>query len=73
MRIAADRDLCIGAGLCVLSAGEVFDHDDDGLTVVLAEVPDEAQYEAVREAAALCPSGALTLSGEGAEEPQDQA
>jgi ferredoxin len=45
MRVAADRDRCIGAGLCVMNAEEVFDQDDDGLVVVLisggtaAEVP----------------------------------
>jgi ferredoxin len=64
LRVRADRDVCIGAGLCVMAAGEVFDQDDDGLVVVLDERP--ADVPAVREAVANCPSGALSIV-EGAE------
>ena len=35
MRITADRDVCIGAGMCVMNAEEVFDQGDDGIVVVL--------------------------------------
>ena len=42
MKIEADRDVCIGAGMCVMTAEEVFDQDDDGIVVVLeVEVPAE--------------------------------
>jgi ferredoxin len=59
VHVHADRDVCIGAGMCVLTAGAVFDQDDDGIVVLLDEHPsDEA---AVREAVANCPSGALSL------------
>jgi ferredoxin len=65
MRIAADRDLCIGAGMCVVSAPAVFDQDDDdGLVVLLAAEPADSDLAAVREAIALCPSGALSEVGE---------
>ena len=60
MEVTADRDVCIGSGNCVLTAPEVFDQDDDGLVVVLDGV-DPAQAEAVRQAVAHCPSGALRL------------
>jgi ferredoxin len=57
--VHADRDLCIGAGLCVLTAGAVFDQDDDGIVVVLeVEVPAE-HADAAARAVASCPSGAL--------------
>ena len=59
LQVHADRDVCIGAGMCVLAAGEVFDQDDDGIVVVLDERP--ADEPAVREAVANCPSGALSL------------
>ena len=60
VHVHADRDVCIGAGMCVLTAGAVFDQDDDGIVVLLDEHPsDEA---AVREAVANCPSGALSLT-----------
>lgn len=62
MRVAADRDLCIGAGLCVVSAPAVFDQDDDdGLVELLVDEPDIADAAAVREAVGLCPSGALSV------------
>ena len=61
MRIVADRDLCVGAGMCVVSAPAVFDQDDgDGLVVVLSAEPAESEAAAVREALGLCPSGALS-------------
>jgi ferredoxin len=62
MRIVADREVCIGAGMCVLTAPAVFDQDDDeGLVVVLVDMPGEADGPAVREAVRLCPSGALSI------------
>jgi ferredoxin len=59
MKIEADRDVCIGAGMCVLTLPEVFDQDDDGVVVVLTpEVPAE-HAEAAARAVLSCPSGAL--------------
>ena len=59
MKIEADRDVCIGAGMCVMNAEEVFDQGDDGIVVVLeVEVPPE-HAEAAARAVAACPSGAL--------------
>ncbi len=64
MRVEADRERCIGAGLCVMNAEEVFDQDDDGLVVVLpggsagGAVP-LGSAAAVARAVASCPSGAL--------------
>ena len=55
------RDRCIGAGLCVLAAPEVFDQADDGLVVLLSPQPPEQAAEAIREAVRRCPSGALSL------------
>lgn len=63
MKIAADRDVCIGAGLCVGTSDTVFDQGDDGIVVVLVEEPDGADADAARDAVALCPSGALRLIG----------
>ena len=62
VHVHADRDVCIGAGLCVLTAGAVFDQDDDGIVVVLEERPSDVA--AAREAVANCPSGALSLTEE---------
>jgi ferredoxin len=62
MKIEIDQDKCVAAGQCVLAAFDVFDQrDDDGIVVLLDAAPPEAQYEAVREAAQLCPALAITL------------
>ena len=59
MPLEMNRDICIGAGNCVSTASEVFDQDDDGIVVLLADQPTEANLDATREAADYCPSGAL--------------
>lgn len=63
MKIHADRDVCIGAGNCVLAAEDVFDQDDDATVVVLVEEPGPDREGAVRSAVAQCPSGALRVDG----------
>lgn len=71
MKITADRDTCIQAGNCVMSADAVFDQDDDGVVVLLVESQGEAvqigevpdgELDQVREAVRLCPAQALRLS-----------
>ena len=62
MRVIADRDVCIGAGMCVMTAEAVFDQDDDGIVVVSdLQVPSD-ECDRVRRAVTLCPSGALRLA-----------
>ena len=60
-RVSADRELCIQAGNCVMVASEVFDQDDDGIVVVLADEVTGEAAEHAREAVKLCPASALTL------------
>lgn len=57
MKIKVDADKCIGAGMCVLAAPQVFAQDDaTGLVIVLQEYPGIDQHDAVKEAARLCPA-----------------
>ncbi|MFE3458434.1 ferredoxin [Nocardiopsis aegyptia] len=61
MRIGVDRSRCIGAGMCALTAPEVFDQDTgDGRVLTLDAAPKGAAAEAARRAVGLCPSGALS-------------
>jgi ferredoxin len=60
MHVEADRDVCVGAGNCVLAAGDIFDQDDEGVVVVLDPAPPPARDDAVDKAVRMCPSGALT-------------
>lgn len=56
--VVGDRDVCIGAGLCVLTAPAVFDQDD-GLVTVRVERAADVDVPAVRAAITACPSGAV--------------
>jgi ferredoxin len=62
MKIEADRDVCIGAGMCVMTAEEVFDQDDDGIVVVLVDDVPHGEEDKAREAVKLCPSQALRIA-----------
>lgn len=62
MKVAADRDICIGAGMCVMTTDAVFDQDDEGIVVVLTEQIPADEETRVRTAVGLCPSGALSIA-----------
>lgn len=48
--------------MCVFTAPNLFDQDEDGRVLVRAEgALNEAELDAARQAVALCPSGALSL------------
>ncbi|MEV6026341.1 ferredoxin [Streptomyces sp. NPDC052036] len=60
-RLRVDRERCIGAGMCALTAPEVFDQDpDDGRVLLLHVEPPITHGAAAQMAAGLCPSGAIT-------------
>ena len=61
MKIEADREVCIGAGMCVLTAPTCFDQDDDGTVVVLQVDVPEGDERRIRNAVDSCPSGALSV------------
>ena len=67
MKVVADQDLCIGAGVCVMSTAVVFDQDDDGIVVVLTGTsPRPKRTGPARECSCApqercgCPSDAAT-------------
>ncbi|MFI6470936.1 MULTISPECIES: ferredoxin [unclassified Streptomyces] len=61
MRISIDKDVCIGAGQCALTAPSVFTQDDDGFSALLPGREDGGGDPLVREAARACPVQAITL------------
>ena len=62
MRIVVDVQRCRGAGLCALTAPEVFDQDEnDGTVVVLDEKPPPELHHVVGVAAQLCPNSVIRL------------
>jgi ferredoxin len=62
VKVTADRDVCISAGNCVMSAGAVFDQDEDGIVMVLVDEVPEGEEDHAREAVRLCPSEALRVA-----------
>lgn len=62
IRLTVDQDVCVSAGLCVLSTAEVFDQrESDGVVTLRTTEPDESQYEKVLGAARKCPSKAIKV------------
>jgi ferredoxin len=61
MRVVVDYDVCASTGACMQSCPEVFEVRSDGFLYVLQEHPHEGLWGKVREAAELCPTGAITL------------
>ncbi|MEV5241236.1 ferredoxin [Streptomyces cinnamoneus] len=60
MRISIDSDVCIGSGMCALTAPDVFTQDDDGFGVVLPGKEDGAGNPLVKEAVRGCPVQAVS-------------
>ncbi|MQY31585.1 ferredoxin [Nocardia aurantia] len=63
LRIEIDRGRCTGHGRCYMLEPELFDVDDDGLPIVLAEDAGPFRDGAVH-AAGNCPERAITLRDE---------
>ncbi len=57
MHIDIDKDVCIGAGQCALSAPGVFTQDDDGFSALLPGREDGGGDPMIREAARALPGG----------------
>ncbi len=63
IHVHIDRDRCLGAGMCALTAPQVFDQDEDeGLVLLLTARPPQEQHAAVRVAAGVCPASVITVT-----------
>ena len=59
MKIKVNQENCIGCGLCVSSAEDLFEFNDEGISVVKVDtVPEDKQDEA-KEAIENCPVAAI--------------
>ena len=59
MRAVVDKDTCISCGLCVSTEPEVFQMDDDGKAVAVADTTEENK-DSVQECIDGCPVDAIT-------------
>ncbi|MFJ5157495.1 ferredoxin [Streptomyces sp. NPDC088353] len=65
MHLETDTTRCVASGQCALSAPAVFDQeDDDDKVIVLDAAPTLAEHSRTRQAAALCPAGAIHVHGD---------
>ena len=63
MKVVVDFDICQSNAVCMEIAPKVFEVRDDGYLYILLEEPPESMRAEVEEAAALCPTGAITIEG----------
>ena len=59
MKVRIDSGLCQVHSLCCMSAPEIFDIGDDGVTAVTKQPTTEAERDAARYAAMSCPEQAI--------------
>jgi len=63
LEVRTDGKRCCGAGHCVRIAPAVFDQDErDGTVVLLEPHPTGDLAPLIHEAAALCPTSAITVT-----------
>lgn len=63
LTVKIDRTLCVGFGDCIDEAPEIFEFDDEGIAVFVADTT-EAERNRLSEACASCPVDALVLLDE---------
>ena len=62
MRVSVEPDRCCSSGQCVNAVPEVFDQsEDDGVVLLLETEPEARLHSAVRTAASICPSRAISV------------
>ncbi|MGW7354147.1 ferredoxin [Streptomyces sp. Z26] len=60
--IEVDKDVCVGAGMCAITAPAVFTQDDDGLSEVIPGKEQATGETMTREALRACPVQAISVA-----------
>ena len=61
VQVRLDRERCQGHGRCYILASAVFECDDDGRGMVIAETVSLVHQESARLGADNCPEDAITV------------
>ena len=61
MKVTVNFGVCASTGACAQVAPEVFEMRNDGFLHITRPEPSPELYDAVQEAADLCPTGAIVL------------
>ena len=59
MKIKVNQENCIGCGLCVSSAEDLFELNDDGISVAKVDTVPEDKQDTAKEAIENCPVAAI--------------
>ncbi len=59
MKIKVNQENCIGCGLCASVAEDVFELNDDGISVAKVDTVPEDKQDEVKEAIEGCPVAAI--------------
>ena len=62
MKVSVNLDVCEANAVCVGLAPDVFELDDDDVLHVLLASPPPDREAVVRQAAAMCPKQAITVT-----------
>lgn len=62
MGIEVDKERCVRAGMCALTAPDGFTHDDGFSEMLPGRLERTGDHSLVREAVRACPVGAVSLT-----------
>ncbi len=62
-KVTVDFDVCASTGSCMQFCPEVFEVRSDGFLYILQEEPPESLRGRRRQAADMCPTGAISVEG----------
>lgn len=62
MRVVIDTDKCIGAGMCLSVAPDLFELDSNGKATLKVVDPTEDQRVSVESAVVCCPTEAISVA-----------
>ena len=61
MKVLLNREACIGCGACAALCEDIFEIDNEGLSVVKKNEVKDEDIELTRDAIESCPTGAIEL------------
>lgn len=61
MKVKVNKEACIGCGACAAICEDVFEIDDEGLSVAKTEEVEKDKEQEVRDAADSCPTAAIIV------------
>ena len=61
MKVCVDANLCESTSVCAGACPEIFEPDDQGMTIVKSEQVPPQLEQACKEAAGNCPKGPISI------------